>query len=305
MASSGSTIDDATIETARPSNRRWLRHRVWPIMRLVLLAILIGWVVLMGLENRMIFFPTKHPDGADWTGAGLKFEDAWITTADGVRIHGWYLPVEKPRAYVVFAHGNAGNITHRDDLMHVLQKQLNVSALFFDYRGYGRSEGSPSGWGILADARAARKWLAEKVGVPEQQIVLMAESIGTGVMVDLAANDGARGLVLENAFTSLPDVAADAMPFLPVRWLMRTRLNSESLIGKYHGPLLQVHGAEDSIIPFKLGRRLFAAANEPKRFVEIPGGDHNDPRTPLFFRELDKFLDELPPPSTDGKGAKR
>lgn len=262
---------------------------------LVLVIYAIFLVLLVFLENRMIFFPTRLNASVDWKALGFKYEDAWITTSDGFRIHGWYFPCDKPRAYILFAHGNAGNISDRSDLMWELQERFSVASLFFDYRGYGLSDGKPYEKGILEDARAARRWLAEKAGIPEDEIVLMAESIGCGVMVDLAATDGARALVLESGYTSLPDVAATAMPGVPVRWLMRTRLNALQKIGQYRGPLLQFHGSRDSIIPIRLGRRLFDAANEPKTFVEIPGGDHNDPRSALFFRELDAFLDELAP----------
>jgi fermentation-respiration switch protein FrsA (DUF1100 family) len=165
--------------------------------------------------------------------------------------------------------------------------------MIFDDRGYGRSAGVPSEEGILADARAARRWLATRSGVDENEIVLMGESLGAGVMVDLASRDGARALVLENAFTSLPDVAAFHYPWLPVRTLMRTRMDSAAKIGKFRGPLLQVHGDADTIIPFAIGQRLHAAANEPKTFVTIPGANHNDPRAPEFYAALDRFISEL------------
>jgi uncharacterized protein len=166
--------------------------------------------------------------------------------------------------------------------------------LIFDYRGYGRSEGVPTEQGILADGRAARKWLATRVGVGESQIVMMGESLGGGVAVDLAAADGARGLILENTFSSLPDVAAAHYPWLPVHFLMRAQLNSAAKIPNYHGPLLQVHGDHDQVIPFALGKKLFDAANEPKQFIVIPNGDHNDPRTPAFLKAMDAFIDKLP-----------
>lgn len=246
------------------------------------------------LENSLIFFPSVYPDG-DWKPANLAFEDAWFETEDGSRLHGWYVPADNPRAVVLFAHGNAGNLTHRIDILEALSQSLGASVLIFGYRGYGRSEGSPSAKGILADARAARRWLARRAGIDESQIVLMGESIGGAVMVDLAAYGGARGLVLENTFSSLPDVAAYHYPWLPVRLVMRSKLNSAAKIGDYHGPLLQFHGDADTIVPFQLGQKLFDAANEPKRLVVIPSGDHNDPRTRKFYEKLDRFLGELPP----------
>ena len=113
-------------------------------------------------------------------------------------------------------------------------------------------------------------------------------------MVDLAAEDGARGLILENTFSSLPEVAAFHYRWVPVKLLMRTQLNSAAKITRYHGPLLQFHGDADSVIPFEIGERLFKAANEPKRLVVIRGGDHNDPQTPQYFAAIDEFLDRLP-----------
>ena len=112
--------------------------------------------------------------------------------------------------------------------------------------------------------------------------------------VDLAAADGARALVLESTFTSIPDMGAQIYPWLPVRLLVRTRLDSLSKIGDYGGPLLQSHGDADRIIPFDHGSRLFAAANEPKRFVTISGRDHNDPQTPEYYQALKQFLAGLP-----------
>ncbi len=247
----------------------------------------------MFFENSLIYFPSVYPEG-DWQPYGLAFEDAWFEAADGVKLHGWYVPHEQPRAVLLFAHGNAGNLSHRAEGINTLVKRLHVSVMIFDYRGYGRSTGNPHEAGILADARAARRWLATRAGVAESQIVLMGESLGGGVMVDLAAADGARGLILENTFSSMPDVAAFHYPWLPARWLMRTRLDSFAKIGNYHGPLLEIHGDADRIVPLTLAQRLYEAANPPKQFVIIPQGDHNDPRRGLAYQALDQFLDTLP-----------
>jgi fermentation-respiration switch protein FrsA (DUF1100 family) len=250
----------------------------------------------MLFEESLIFFPAAYPHG-EWKPAGLAYEDAWFEAADGTRLHGWYIPHEEPRAVVLFAPGNAGNLTYRADRLRWLNRRLRVAVMIFDYRGYGRSVGQPNEAGVLADARAARRWLAERAGVGEDQIVLMGESLGAAVMVDLAAKDGARGLILENPFTSLPDVGAYHYPLLPVRAMMRNRLDSLSKIGAYRGPLLASHGDADSVIPMALGERLFAAANEPKRFVRLPGHDHNDPIPPAWYEEIDAFIDTLAPPS--------
>jgi fermentation-respiration switch protein FrsA (DUF1100 family) len=275
--------------------RRW-HERGWfksvrRVACVVLVAYLIILLAMMWFEESLIFVPFSSPDD-DWHPSGLQIEDAWFNAADGVRIHGWYVAHENPRAVVLFAHGNAGNVTHRADILRALNQHVGVSVLIFDYRGYGRSAGKPTERGILADARAARAWLARREKIPEGQIVLMGESIGGAVAVDLAA-DGARGLIVQNSFASLPEVAAYHLPWVPVRLLMRMRLNSAARIRDYHGPLLQSHGDRDTIVPLASAQRLFAAANEPKKFILIPGGDHNDAHSPEYYEQVREFVESL------------
>jgi uncharacterized protein len=244
---------------------------------------------LLSLEQRIVFRPVTYPKGNWALDPGV--EDAWFQSFDGTELHGWYAAAQQPRAVVLFAHGNAGNITDPRPILHLFRDQMNASILAFDYRGYGRSCGRPSENGVLDDARAARMWLATRAGIPEADAVLVGHSLGGGVAVDLAARDGARGLVLLSTFTSLPDAAAS---HVPVRRLMHMHFDSLAKIGSYHGPLLQTHGDADRVIPFELGKRLFEAANEPKQFVRICDGGHADLITPDSTRALDEFLNSLP-----------
>jgi uncharacterized protein len=278
----------------RPRGREPWPRRLWRYARLALIAYLIVVLIVMMLENSLIFFPSRYPDG-DWRTVGMPVEDAWFQAADGTRLHGWYVAHERPRAVVLFCHGNGGNVAYWSEALRNLYSQAGVSVLLFDYRGYGRSEGTPDEAGVLADARAARTWLAQRAGITEQEVVLMGRSLGGAVAVDLAAAQPARALILESTFTSLPDVAAHHYRWLPVRLLIRTRFDSLGKIGNYHGPLLQSHGTADTIVPFPLGRRLFDAANEPKQFIAIPGGDHNESPGRGYYRTVAEFLDSLPP----------
>ena len=206
------------------------------------------------IDELLLFFPAKYPAG-DWNPADLKFEDLWCTAEDKTRIHGWYCPCDNPRATLLIAHGNAGNIALRAPLLRYLQSSMQVATFMFDYRGYGRSEGVPTVEGALQDARAARARLAERAGIKESEMVLMGESLGGAIVVQLAAESAPRALILQSTFSSLKDVADVHYPRLS--WLVPpTKLDSAAQIGRFHGPLLQSHGTADRTIPISLGREV-------------------------------------------------
>jgi fermentation-respiration switch protein FrsA (DUF1100 family) len=246
---------------------------------------------LAALEQKLLYQPTKYPEG-EWAPDGLVKEDVWFES-DGLRLHGWYCPVVNPRAVVLFAHGNAGNVSHRADKLRLFSERLGVTIMGFDYRGYGRSEGEPSEAGLIADARAARAFLARKTGVPEGAIVLYGQSLGGAVMVDLASADGAGGLILESTFTSLRDVANYNFPLTPPGRLLQNKFDSLAKMPAYRGPALMAHGEEDTLVPIKQAEALFAAANEPKWFVRVPGAEHNWKPTLLYVSALDQFFTQF------------
>ena len=253
------------------------------------------------LEDSIVFQPMKYPKG-DWKPNDLKFEDAWFEASDGVKLHGWFCDNtpdyihrtgnETRPLVVLFCHGNGGNVTGCYWNLRLWSEKFGASVLAFDYRGFGKSEGVPSEDGILKDARAARRWLAKRTGIKEQDVVLVGHSLGGAVAVELAAYGGARGLVLESTFTSVPEVAAAKIP--SAARIMTNHFDSISKISLYHGPLLQCHGDADRVVPYALGEKLFAAANQPKEFIRIPGGGHNGPPSPEYYAALRRFVDNLP-----------
>lgn len=228
---------------------------------------------LKAMERRMIFYPTRQ---LNWlpSQSGLAFQDLRLRCADGVTIHGWFIPAPAPsRATVLFFHGNAGNISHRLDKIFIL-RDLQLDVCIVDYHGYGQSEGKPSEKTTYLDADAAYQWLTRDKGINPRQILVWGESLGGGVATYLAAKQPVGGLVLESTFTSLPDVARTIYPFLPTRWLMANRYDSLSRIRQVQVPVLSLHSPQDEIIPYRLGRQLFDAAPGPKQFVDLVG-DHN------------------------------
>jgi fermentation-respiration switch protein FrsA (DUF1100 family) len=241
------------------------------------------------LEHSLVYQPSG-PAKADLETPNLAREDVFFTTADGVKLHGWYCPAKNPRGVVLYAHGNGGNLTDRWERLRLLANRLEMTVLAFDYRGYGSSEGKPSEAGLVADARAARAFLATKSGVPESEIILYGQSLGGAVMVELASTDGAKALVLESTFTSLADVANFKFPLTPPGKMLRNEFNSLAKIEQYRGPLLVLHGDQDNIVPLVQAERLYAAANEPKTFVKIQDGGHNWTPTLDVILAMDGFL---------------
>lgn len=257
-------------------------------LAIILLACYLGvLLVMMFLENALIFPAPRYPTG-DWQ-HGL--EDVHFQSADGTRLHGLLLEHENPDVYILFSHGNGEHVAYTCDLLESYRAEMNATVFAFDYRGYGRSEGQPNERGVLEDGRAAQRWLASHVGIRPDQIVLIGRSLGGAVAVDLAATTGAKALVLERTFSSMPDVAANLYPYLPVRLMMRTKLNSAAKIGSFRGPILQSHGTADTFVPYHLGRKLFdAALSADKQFYDEVGLGHNDGYSAGYWSKLQAFL---------------
>ncbi|MGH9658807.1 MAG: alpha/beta hydrolase [Bryobacteraceae bacterium] len=247
-------------------NRQVPPYVGWPLLALFSYGVLYFWA------NRMIYYPHKHPQGLWHLQEQLRAADVWLTAGDGTKLHGWWVAVEGSRVATLFLHGNAGNVTHRVFSFQAITA-AGSSVLVVDYRGYGRSEGSPSEKGLYADADAAYEYLLRQGYTPER-IVIHGESLGSAVAVDLAARKACGALVLEAPFSSAAAVANTVLPL--VGPLVVRSYDSKSKIGRVRAPLLVVHGDRDSVIPFRLGRELFDAAPEPKTFWRVDGADHND-----------------------------
>lgn len=284
-----------------------LLKRTFPWLRKILVAAIIAigvWtLILMIFENQFIFFPSKYPDGIYQNSHTIpNVRDCWIKTEDGITLHGWFAPADSPIATLVISHGNAGNLSHRLYLVRALQRR-DFNVLIYDYRGYGRSEGSPDEAGIYADGRAAFDYALTQPDIDPERIILFGSSLGGAVAVDVATQRPAAGLILEATFSSAKDVARVAYPFLPVHFFLKTQLNSVEKINGVRTPLLMLHGNRDSIIPIGLGRKLYDAADGPKEFYTIEGADHNDTWLvggEAYFNAISRFsLALFPPALTD------
>jgi fermentation-respiration switch protein FrsA (DUF1100 family) len=238
------------------------------------------YVVFRFFEHASIYYPNFPSRQLEITPAhiGLRFENVVLTTADGVHVHGWFVhsPSENPppRPALLFFHGNAGNISHRIEMIQQFAA-MGLDVFIIDYRGYGQSSGRPNEKGLYEDARAAYAYLRETRQIPPEKIVLFGESLGGCVAIDLAAKVDAAALITVAAFSSTKDMARAVYPILPFQWLVTEKFDAASKIGNARMPVMLLHSRDDEIVPFKQAEKLHANAHQPKTFFELTG-THND-----------------------------
>ncbi len=247
----------------------------------IMSAVRIGAAVYAGLclvllfgQSRQIYVPAKTVD-LNPANLGMQFEEISFSTEDGENITGWFVPAKQGETAptILFCHGNGGNISGRIESIATFHK-LGCNVLIFDYRGYGASSGKPTEKGTYTDAYTAWKYLTSEKNIPSSRIIIFGRSLGGSIATWLAEKVNPMALVIESSFTSAPDMAAKMFPLLPARLLCRYKYNTISMIKNVKCPVLIAHSVEDEMIPFTHGRKLFEAANEPKRFIEMKG-NHN------------------------------
>jgi fermentation-respiration switch protein FrsA (DUF1100 family) len=223
-----------------------------------------------------------------------------------VKLHGWFcvpkkksgrelIPVSAEMVLLWF-HGNAGNVTDRYDMIRMLM-QVPVRILIIDYRGYGKSEGSPTERGLYADARAAWDYLSTERAIHPEYMVILGKSLGGAPAIDLATRVQPAGLIVQSSFTSIPDMAGTVIPLFP-GVLLRTKMDSVNKIARVSCPKLFIHSPVDELVPFEMGRRLYATAPEPKRFYEVAGAPHNSTWMvggKAYLEEVRSFVESCAP----------
>ncbi len=238
------------------------------------------------LEKRLLFYPSKIIDTIPGD-LGLEYEDVFFKTSDGIELHGWFIPAGDAYATVLFFHGNAGNIGHRVEIAKsFVDKGMNF--FIFDYRGFGKSKGSPDEKGIYLDGLAAYSYLLEAKGILAKKIVLYGKSLGAAVAIETALRSDPGALIAESGFTSLRDMAREIYSPLPLWLFIGNKYNSLAKIDQIEVPLLVIHSKDDEIVPFNHGEQLFERAGEPKEFYQIRGG-HND----AFYIYSGKIIDKV------------
>lgn len=227
-------------------------------------------------EESLVFRPAERAVRDPASSFGLRQRAVSYQSVDGTKLTAWIVPAapaDSSGFWLLICHGNYGNIGYGQRPQYMaLMRDVGLNLLAFDYRGFGASEGRPTEAGLYDDAMASYRYLTDSLRVPPERIVLFGHSLGTGVAIELATKVPAAGLIVEGAYTSVPDRGQELYRFMPVKLLATQRFASIEKIAHVKMPKLFLHSPEDEIIPYAHGRRLFGVATEPKRFVDVRGG---------------------------------
>ena len=261
------------------------------ILRIIVLSMLLIVLALYFGGNYLIFFPQKYPIG-DWYTDGFNLEDHTFVTVDNVKLHGWFFPGEEGKQTILYCHGNAGNITTRLDRAKFLQ-QKGFSVFLFDYRGFGKSEGTPSEKGLYKDAEAAYDYLVSNKGV--KNIIFFGESLGAAVTIYLVDKREAKGMILEAPFLSIAEMSKKVFGFKLPKFILSSTFPSNKRIPKTDIPLLVIHGTNDKVIPFSHGKEIYnLSPAKIKEFFPIENAGHNDTYYVAgynkYYGKIDEFI---------------
>ncbi len=251
---------------------------------------LLGYAGVCGymylFQRRLIYHPDTQigtPESYGLSGFGESFIRKGSSS-----LQLWVHPAQAGMPMVVYFHGNASHLGNRAKILGALAaKGFGVTAL--SYRGYGKSSGTPTETGLYDDARAAMAYVAQELGCPVGRTIIFGESLGTGVAVQMASEYPVGGLVLQAAYLSVAQRAAEMYPYIPVKWMIRDRFHSLNKIGKLTMPVLQFHGDRDDTIPLAHGRRLHEAVISPKEVIIFPGVGHADFDTARLAKYVSDF----------------
>ena len=269
-----------TAETKPTRLRRYLSRTActfFAVYGIVVLALAL-------LETRLVYpgaYVTTTP-----VNKTMSTEPIEYTTSDGNQLTGRLLKRTNCSQYLLFMHGNFSKAQRLDELAERLSSAFDATVLLAEYRGY-EDDMTPTESGLVRDCEAARNYLCDTFEIGKSDILLYGRSLGGGCAVALAANGGAKALILERTYDELVGIASRQYPWIPVRLIMQNRFDSAGKINDYRGPIVVIHGTNDNVIPIESGRRLFQAANcDQKKLIEVPDLGHNDRLPPPFLQQV-------------------
>ncbi len=258
---------------------------------IIISVIVLGRILVHFLANALLFHPSSEIEFTPKE-FGLEFEEVYFTSKNGAKLNGLFFPADEAKLTLMLFHGNAENVGDRLDFIKLLnESHLNV--FYFDYQGYGKSEGKPSEQNTYDDAMAAYNYLIERKDVDNDFIVFFGRSLGGAIAIDLATKVKCYKLITEGTFSSIKDMGKVLFPYIPIHLVAPNRYDNLSKAQTISVPFMIIHGTEDEVVPFKLGVKLSKVAGGQSEFYVIDGASHNDTYIigkDAYFEKLKAFL---------------
>ena len=267
-----------------------VKKGLFRIIRVLLIVYLLMCLGVYLFQAKLVFVPTKGEPAYTPENLGLEYEDLSLKSGQET-VHAWFVAAKENKGTVLFCHGNAGNLGHRLSTIRVWNK-LGMNIFLFDYRGFGKSTGTPSEEGCYEDVKTCYEWLEKNSKLSSKPFIIHGRSLGGGSATWAAMNFECDGLILESTFTSVPDMGARLYPFLPIRILSKINFPNEERVKSFKKPLLIIHGKEDEVIPYEMGRKM--AEQTKADFLELTGA-HNSgfDTSPDYGLTLRTFVEKL------------
>ena len=269
-----------------------LKHRNFFLEVIIgIIVVYVSVLILLFIFQRSLMY---HPEENNYSGDKLEVEveRVKIVTPDNISLLGWFHKKDlKNFKTIVYFHGNAGKLENR---IHKLNhfRNMNLNFLIIAWRGFSGNSGKPSEKGLYEDGNSAIKWLLNR-GVEEKNIVIYGESLGTGVATQLSQNKNYAGVILETPFTSMTDAARKFYPYIPVELLLKDKFDNKKKIKNINSPILIMHGENDQIVPFDMGKKMYEIANEPKYSYFTKHDNHMMEFDENLVKALKSFLKSL------------
>lgn len=255
----------------------------------VLLFVYFLIVIFLFFYQRKLLYHPGENNYLDDTSLNHNIEKVYIPSDQ--KLVAWHFKKNPKFKTLLFFHGNAGKIDNRIYKLNEFSK-LNINYLIFAYRGFSGNEGEPTEKGLYRDARAAKYWLNLN-NIQDNKIILYGESLGTAIAVDLAKEFDFSGIILESSFTSMQKLAKIHYPYLPIKLLLKDKYKTDEKIQDINSSILIMHGKQDKIVPFFMGKKIFDLAKNPKHSFFVDYDDHMMDYNNSLLDSLGKFIKSL------------
>ncbi|KAJ5066225.1 protein abhd13 [Anaeramoeba ignava] len=259
---------------------------LYSILRFIFGFLIVVYIAVHYFQSKFLYYPNTPPNSReifeDPSFYPMPSKELWVTTSDNILLHCVLFIKSKNSPTMIYFHGNAGNIGHRFPMIEHIFRHLDINFFLVEYRGFGKSNGTPSESGLKKDSRAALKFLSETDLLTCHQFFVFGRSLGGAIAIDLVANtekykENIIALIVENTFTSVPEMAKHLLPFTKYfPFLVHIKWNSEKSIQKIEAPILFLSGQKDELIPPFMMRKLYLNAKNSRNpvFFSLENGTH-------------------------------